>query len=171
MGDISKMGVVKLGAADVGWGERLKSIRRRLGYTTTKVAEMTSISQSHISSFENEKAVPNLHMLGRILDCYGVTFESFFAGEGMPPDIIDIMLLAGNLTKDQRAALRSFLQTLETPVPAEEADSHVESVAAHLERQYGIHDAALAEHITGKIEEAQTRFDAARGKGNEKNQG
>ncbi|MCT4507906.1 MAG: helix-turn-helix domain-containing protein [Tepidibacter sp.] len=59
-------------------GDKLKQLRTNKGLTTKQVAEKIGFSQSYISRFENNKAVPDIEILASILDIYDVTLSNFF---------------------------------------------------------------------------------------------
>ena len=47
-------------------------LRERVGLKQVQVAERTGIAQSRLSRYENEKKLPDLPTLDRLLVCYGV---------------------------------------------------------------------------------------------------
>ncbi|BBN97890.1 helix-turn-helix domain-containing protein [Sporolactobacillus terrae] len=92
-------------------GERLKLRRKRLNMTTQELADKVSISQSYISRFENDRAIPDVDMLSRILTALNTDLSSFFAKEfySLPEDLTQLLETAKTLSPDQRAKLNAFL--------------------------------------------------------------
>jgi len=90
-------------------GNKLKVIRKLKGLTTSEVAQKVNVSQSYISRFENNKAIPDVEMLANICSALGLTLAEFFADtsdqEPLPPDICRLLDLAKQLTPRQREIL------------------------------------------------------------------
>lgn len=164
------------------YGDRLRTIRKRLGYTTTEVAKAIHISQSYLSAFENKRRTPDLDILEKILGFYDVTFGEFFGGYDMPDDIARLVSSVRSLSAAQRTALNGFLDTIPTTTSdpsigsihhenmekntkenSEEStndlDPMVERIAAHFEGEYGVHDPDMNRHIVSLIRRAQAKND------------
>lgn len=92
-------------------GERLKLRRKQLNITTQELADKVNISQSYISRFENNRAVPDIDMLSRLLNALGTDLASFFAPESstFPEDLAQLIETAKALTSEQRIKLNAFL--------------------------------------------------------------
>lgn len=60
-------------------GSQLKALRKAKNLTTQELADKVSISQSYISRFENNRAIPDIDMLERILMALGSDLSSFFS--------------------------------------------------------------------------------------------
>lgn len=66
------------GAWNAGFGEQLKAVRCNMGWTLKKLSERADISLSMLSKVENNKAVPSLVALHRIVDALGVNIGMLF---------------------------------------------------------------------------------------------
>lgn len=55
-----------------GLGPALRLLRETASLKQAKVAERTGISQNRLSRYENERKLPDLPTLDRLLVCYGV---------------------------------------------------------------------------------------------------
>jgi transcriptional regulator with XRE-family HTH domain len=58
-----------------GLGPALRLLRERVGLKQVQVAERTGIAQNRLSRYENERQLPDLPTLDRLLACYGVDVE------------------------------------------------------------------------------------------------
>ena len=59
----------------------LKSIRKKKGYSQLKVAMDLSISREALSYYENGKRSPDIQMLIRFSDYYGVSIDYLIRGK------------------------------------------------------------------------------------------
>jgi transcriptional regulator with XRE-family HTH domain len=55
-----------------GLGPALRLLRETVGLKQAQVAERTGIAQNRLSRYENERKLPDLRTLDRLLVCYGV---------------------------------------------------------------------------------------------------
>lgn len=60
-------------------GKKLRALRKARGLTAQDLAEKVQLSQSYISRFENNKAVPNIDIMHTILKALGTDISSFYA--------------------------------------------------------------------------------------------
>lgn len=92
-------------------GERLRNLRKARSLTTQELAGKVNISQSYISRFENNKAIPDVDMLARILHALGSDLPSFFTSEhnNTPPDLIQLINTVKTLSPEARVKLNEFL--------------------------------------------------------------
>jgi transcriptional regulator with XRE-family HTH domain len=60
-----------------GLGPALRLLRETASLKQAQVAERTGISQNRLSRYENERKLPDLPTLDRLLVCYGVDVEGF----------------------------------------------------------------------------------------------
>lgn len=63
---------------EIKLGSKLKTLRKAKNYTAVELAEKINVSQAYISKIENDKASPNLEMLGKILDALDSDVYTFF---------------------------------------------------------------------------------------------
>lgn len=93
-------------------GDRLKALRKAKKLTTQEVADKVNIAQSYLSRFENNKAVPNIEMLDRILRALDTDLSSFFSNdiENASPDLIELINTVKTLSPEAQAKLNEFIQ-------------------------------------------------------------
>ena len=97
--------------------ERITFLRMKRGWTEYQLAEESGLTQSTISSWYRRNMVPSIPSLEKICSAFGITLSQFFAGKDeFSFELTDIqkMLLeeAARLSREQQAALISFLKTL-----------------------------------------------------------
>ena len=63
-------------------GDRLRKLRKSRGLTQEQLGRAAQVSPSKISGYENEKVVPELKTLRRLLDALDETPEGFWAASG-----------------------------------------------------------------------------------------
>lgn len=90
-------------------GEKLKKLRKSKGLTTQQVADLINVSQSYISRFENNKAIPDVDMLQKILEVLGSNISDFYNPNELPPDLIQLMETAKKLSVEDRKLLNQFI--------------------------------------------------------------
>lgn len=92
-------------------GSQLKSLRKVKNLTTKELAEKVNISQSYISRFENDRAIPDIDMLERILKALGTDLSSFFSTDlnDVPEDLIHLIDTVKTLSPKARIKLNEFL--------------------------------------------------------------
>lgn len=59
-------------------GSKIKGLRKAKNYTTVDLANKVNVSQAYISRLENDKIIPNIDMLSRILNALGTDLATFF---------------------------------------------------------------------------------------------
>ncbi len=62
-------------------GRRLSAIRQHLGLSQRKVAELSGLTHSAISTIEQDKVSPAVSTLQKLLRVYGLSLSEFFAEE------------------------------------------------------------------------------------------
>jgi transcriptional regulator with XRE-family HTH domain len=97
-------------------GEQLKTLRKSLNLTTQEVANRVNISQSYISRFENNRSVPDVEMLAKILKVLGTDMTTFFSyfekDKNIPSDLAQLIEMSKQLTPEERMKLTEFLKVL-----------------------------------------------------------
>ncbi|GIN59415.1 hypothetical protein J8TS2_37340 [Lederbergia ruris] len=95
-------------------GEKLRTLRKAKNLTSKELAKKVNISQSYISRFENNKAVPDVDMLDRILNALDSDLPSFFAPDlsNIPPDLIQLINTVKTLSPEARVKLNEFLRLI-----------------------------------------------------------
>lgn len=97
--------------------ERITYFRIKRGWTEYQLAEEAGLTQSTISSWYRKSMIPSIPSLEKICTAFGITLSQFFSGnDEFSFELTDIqkMLLeeAARLSREQQAALISFLKTL-----------------------------------------------------------
>lgn len=64
------------------FGERLKEVRNKSGFTQNEVAAETKIPRSNIASYEIGRTQPDIETLGKLIDFYDVSAD-WLLGTGM----------------------------------------------------------------------------------------
>src|SRR5690625_4788078 len=94
-------------------GSKLRELRLSRGLTTQELADKVSVSQSYISRFENDKAIPDIDMLNRILIALDSDLASFFSENmNMPADLVKLLNTIKTLNPDVRIKLNEFLNLI-----------------------------------------------------------
>ena len=82
-------------------GKRLSQIRQQLGLSQRRVAELSGLTHSAISTIEQDKVSPAISTLQKLLRVYGLSLSAFFAEPEKPtePQIVigsDDLIEIGN---------------------------------------------------------------------------
>lgn len=95
-------------------GERIRTLRKAKNLTTQELADKVNISQSYISRFENNRAIPDIDMLERILTALNSSLSTFFTDEfqDMPDDLIQLIDTVKMLSPEARMKLNEFLKLM-----------------------------------------------------------
>lgn len=95
-------------------GERLRILRKARGLTTQQLADKVAVSQSYISRFENNRAIPDIALLEAILKALQSDLATFFAEEQepIPADLLQLIETVKTLTPEARVKLNEFLQII-----------------------------------------------------------
>ncbi len=64
------------------FAEKLKSARKKMGFTQKDVALETGIPQSTISKYENKELEPSIEFLGMLADLYEVSADWLIGTKG-----------------------------------------------------------------------------------------
>lgn len=96
-------------------GDRLRSLRQARGLTTQQLADKVAVSQSYISRFENNRAVPDIELLEKILQALDSDLSSFFSldEDEVSPDLIQLIETIKSLTPEARIKLNEFIQLVQ----------------------------------------------------------
>jgi transcriptional regulator with XRE-family HTH domain len=63
------------------FGEKLQRLRQRQGLSQRQLAEMLSISRTHVSKMERSEKIPNIAMLLKVANIFGVTTDLLIRDE------------------------------------------------------------------------------------------
>lgn len=71
-------------------GKRLSQIRQQLGLSQRRVAELSGLTHSAISTIEQDKVSPAISTLQKLLTVYGLSLSAFFTEPEQPnePQIV-----------------------------------------------------------------------------------
>ncbi len=95
-------------------GDQLRTLRKAKNLTTQQLADRINISQSYISRFENNRAIPDIDMLDRILKALDTTLSTFFSEDfkDMPDDLVQLIDTIKTLSPEARIKLNNFLMIM-----------------------------------------------------------
>ncbi|HLS22635.1 MAG TPA: helix-turn-helix transcriptional regulator [Pseudogracilibacillus sp.] len=95
-------------------GEKLRTLRKARGLTTQQLADKVAVSQSYISRFENNRAIPDVALLEDILHALNCDLATFFAQEDdmFSVDFIQLIETIKDLSPEARTKLNEFLQLI-----------------------------------------------------------
>lgn len=82
-------------------GELLALLRKSRGFTQQEIAKRLNVSDKTISSWENDRTIPDIYTLPAIAELYGVTVDEILRGERQKNDI-DIPELTENAQRGIR---------------------------------------------------------------------
>jgi len=93
-------------------GDKLRALRKSRNLTTGELAKKVAVSQSYISRFENNKAIPNIDLLDKILKALQSDLASFFANEDEEISVEQLRLneTIKTLSPEAQEKLNEFLQ-------------------------------------------------------------
>ncbi|WP_054950730.1 helix-turn-helix domain-containing protein [Numidum massiliense] len=93
-------------------GLRIRELRLSQGITVTELAEKIQISQPYLSQIERGDRQAPIDVIGNICQVFKISLSQFFADEQtqLPPDILQLIEAAKQLTPLERKYLNMFLQ-------------------------------------------------------------
>lgn len=62
-------------------GAKIKECRQALGWSQSRLAEEVGVSKNTILNWEQDKTLPDVLSLNKLLSCFDMTFEEFFEEE------------------------------------------------------------------------------------------
>ncbi|MBO4988699.1 MAG: helix-turn-helix transcriptional regulator [Clostridia bacterium] len=62
-------------------GTKIKECRQALGWSQSRLAEEIGVSKNTILNWEQDKTLPDVLSLNKLLSCFDMTFEEFFEEE------------------------------------------------------------------------------------------
>ena len=74
------------------FGEKLKSLRRKAGYTQAEAARRLEISASTVGMYEQGRREPDLESMQKICKLYGINLNYFSEGDSSAPQEIEDMI-------------------------------------------------------------------------------
>ncbi len=74
----------------MGFGERLKKLRKQAGFSQTQLAEQLGISQQAVGKWETGHATPNPGTVAEIARLFGITTDAILGTEGVIPQLVTV---------------------------------------------------------------------------------
>lgn len=71
-------------------GEKIKALRKEKGITIAEAAKIFSVAPRTYSSYEAEEREPNIEMINKLADFYGVTTDYLLGREPAPDPLAGI---------------------------------------------------------------------------------
>lgn len=101
---------------NVNIGMKLRALRKAKGLTTQQLANKVAVSQSYISRFENNRAVPDIIMLESILTALDTDLATFFANDDtdFSVELLQLIDTVKKLSPEARIKLNEFIQIILT---------------------------------------------------------
>lgn len=95
-------------------GKKLRSLRKKRGLTTQQLADKVAVSQSYISRFENNRAVPDVALLETILTALDSNLAEFFQehDEMISTELFQLIETVKTLPPEAQKKLNDFLQII-----------------------------------------------------------
>lgn len=102
--------------------EKIRDIRKKLGMTQEKLAELVDLSVNYISEIENGKKKPSLKRLGQIAKALGVPASYLLSEEGdkVSGQIVGCPLIALTKTIESFDGISKEIIQILSKLPAEE---------------------------------------------------
>ena len=101
------------------YGQRLKELREKNGYTQETLAKMLNTSRSRIGMYEQGKRQPDFEMQEAIADLFNVSIDYLFGRENENKNAIDQLydaleyqMLINSLTPEEREEIHEFTKQL-----------------------------------------------------------
>jgi len=63
------------------FGEKLRTLRKRRGFTSGELGKMLDVHQTHVSQLETGRKIPNAAMILKIADLFGVSTDLLMRDE------------------------------------------------------------------------------------------
>ena len=98
------------------YGQRLKELREKRGYSQEELARLLGTSRSRIGMYEQGRRQPDFEMQEAIADLFNVSIDYLFKRRDDDPELIQEATRLGqkilDLPPDKQDALRKYLQFL-----------------------------------------------------------
>lgn len=93
-------------------GNRLKKIRKELGYTQTELAEKANMSRTYLADIEGNRYNPSLDVVKTLSEILGVSISDIIEDENETYKYIKVVQDAekAGITPEKLAALIEFLR-------------------------------------------------------------
>lgn len=77
-------------------GEKIKTLRKKKGITIAEASKIFSVAPRTYSSYEAEEREPNIEMINRLADFYGVTTDYLLGREPAPNPFAGVNITVDN---------------------------------------------------------------------------
>ena len=97
------------------YGNRLKELRKKYGYTQEELAKLLNTSRSRIGMYEQGKRQPDFEMQETLADFFNVTLDYLFdrkESDSLDPADEEIFNRIKQLDSEKKAALLNMLKLL-----------------------------------------------------------
>jgi transcriptional regulator with XRE-family HTH domain len=95
----------------INLGEKLLSIRKERGISSSKLEILSGVNQSTISRIETNAQSPTIDTLLKLCEALGVTLFDLFDNNDIPADMINLINTAKQLSPKQRQKVTEMLQS------------------------------------------------------------
>lgn len=92
----------------VNIGDKLKSIRKLKGLSSSELEQLSGVSQSSISKIENNLQSPSIENLNKICDALEIPISMLF--KDLPPDMLNLIETAKHLSPIQRQKITELIE-------------------------------------------------------------
>ncbi len=96
-------------------GLRVKQLRKMRKMTTKELSALCGVSQSTISKLENGNRTPDIPIIQKICDAFGITLLDFFmtekVDEPLSDSLVELIYIAKQLDEEQVEKLCAFLRS------------------------------------------------------------
>ena len=102
-------------------GNRIKTLRQKLGLSNNKLATLAGLSQPVMNRLENNERSADIETLEKICSALNITLIDFLKDSDnceplvLTPELKDLINGAKNLTPEQLQKLNEFLKTFFNP--------------------------------------------------------
>lgn len=92
------------------WYDTLKALRERSGESMSKTAESIGIPKGTYASYEYGKREPNIDMISKISEHFGVTTDYLLGREPKPENDLVTVIKSANVQNLEEILIRNYLE-------------------------------------------------------------
>lgn len=89
-------------------GKKIKEYRKKCNLSQSEFAERIGVAKSSVAAYENDSRVPSYDVLMKMINVFGVGFDSFLLDES------ETMLNVTGLTEEQVEIVRNLIAYFKT---------------------------------------------------------
>lgn len=90
------------------FGERLRELRRKCGYTQSELADKANITKSVVSFYEHKDRAPSPDVLKRFAEVFDVSTDFLLGVKRNTPDTLDV----SGLSEAEIEALQTIVESM-----------------------------------------------------------